>query len=245
MQNYPISPPHILRLSERDAAKMQLADREQMKELAELQKKLHASEDMVQSLQLQLSSSQHSIQSLKDELHRSKDCVDALKKQLKEKDKRIHLLKKRLLGAQVSKTFIQDDLSKELSHRLQQQLNATEEQNRALQEALRACEAQVQEAKKENERSIKSKEECQRTIRNMQNSFKSLNNQLESALDDLQGELKMALEREESLKTTIENLKVRHMAEVEQLQQNVDKAKQEAKEAEKQHHIESKLTIYF
>lgn len=64
--------------------------------------------------------------------------------------------------------------------------------------------------------------------------LKGLNNWLEIALDKLQGELKMSLEREESLKRTIENAKAKNMSEIEELQH---------REMEKKHHIESKLTI--
>lgn len=55
----------------------------------------------------------------------------------------------------------------------------------------------------------------------------------------------MALETEESLKRTIENIKAKNTAEVEQLQHNLDKAKEEAREIEKRHHRESKLRITF
>ncbi|KAG7319858.1 hypothetical protein KOW79_017001 [Hemibagrus wyckioides] len=95
----------------------------------------------------------------------------------------------------------------------QQQLSATEEQNRALWEMLMACEARVEEAEKEKQKEAESKEECEKKMRNMNLLLKGLNNRLELALNDLQGQ-------------------PNHKAEVEQLQRSLDNTKKEASEME-------------
>ncbi|KAK3513769.1 hypothetical protein QTP70_028719, partial [Hemibagrus guttatus] len=157
---------------------------------------------------LELSSTQLSNQSLRDNLHQSQDAVQSLK------------------------TKVKDLRSKDQSHTLQQQLSATEEQNHVLQEVLMAYEAQVHEPEKEKQQEAESKEECEKKIRNLKLLLKGLNNQLEPALDDLQGELKVSQEREENLMSSTEKARANHKAEVEQLQHSLEKNKKEAREME-------------
>ncbi|XP_027006587.2 filamin-A-interacting protein 1-like isoform X2 [Tachysurus fulvidraco] len=238
-----ISTEPSLQLSETDTMRLQLYDLEQrlvraeeekMKLCTELQEKVCASENMVQSLQLELSFSQRSIQLLSYNLLQSADSVQSLNVELKAKEEKIQLLEQRLLSAQESTKLIQKDLdvSKDLSHTFQQQLSTTVEQNRVLQEALMACEARVQEAEKEKQRGVKAKEKCEKKIRNTKLVLKALNKQLELVQDKLEGELKMSLEREDNLKMTIEKATANHKAEVKQLQHSLYLAKVEAREME-------------
>lgn len=214
-----------------------------MEECTELQKKLRASEDMVQSLQQELSSSKRIIQLLRDDLQRSEDSVESLKEELKEKEERNHVLTQRLHNAQESTKFVQNDLDafKCRSHTLQKQLNAAEEQNRALQEALMACEARVQEAEREKQQKVEHEEECTK-VKSTSSLLQSLNTWLDIILDELQGGLKMSLEKKESLKRTIGNAKAKNMAEVEELQHNIAKVKEKLREMERKHDTESKWT---
>ncbi|GAA6087068.1 filamin-A-interacting protein 1-like isoform X1, partial [Tachysurus ichikawai] len=114
-----ISTEPTLQLSETDTMRLQLYDLEQrlvraeeekMKLCTELQEKVCASENMVQSLQLELSFSQRSIQLLSYNLLQSADSVQSLKVELKAKEEKIHLLDQRLLSAQESTKLIQKDL---------------------------------------------------------------------------------------------------------------------------------------
>lgn len=214
-------------------------------ECTELQKKLRASEDMVQSLKQELCFSKCTIQLLRDDLHRSEDNAESLKNELEEKGEINCVLIQRLQNAQESTRFIQNDLDafKCRSSALQKQLNAAKEQNRALQEVLRACKAQVQEAERDKQCKFEHKEEPNKKTKNMSDLTKGLKNQLNIVLDKLQGEMKMSLEREESLKRTIENVKAKNMAEIEELQHSLDKAKEEAREMERKLSIESKWII--
>ncbi|KAG7334695.1 hypothetical protein KOW79_001291 [Hemibagrus wyckioides] len=125
----------------------------------------------------------------------------------------------------------------------QQQLSATEEENRVLWEMLMACEARVQEAEKETQKQAESKEECEKQMRSLKLVFKGLNDRLDLALDDLQGQLKGSLEREENLMRSLEKATASHQAEVQQLQYSLDEAKSDTTEMEMKLQTENKSTI--
>ncbi|TSP09093.1 hypothetical protein Baya_10715 [Bagarius yarrelli] len=236
-QNSLISSHHALHHSEVDTMRMQPAELKQHFIRAEEEKasvyiELQNNETMVQSLlSSSVTSSQHCIQSLRDHLHQSEDTIESLKLELKEKQEKIYLLNEKLFNGHKSTTLMQTDLDgyKDLCYRLQQQLSATEEQNRSLQEALMACKARVQEAEQEKQQEVESKEECRSKISNMFNILKGLNNWLELAMSDLQGQLKLALEREKSLRRTVEEATAKHKAEVQKLQHGLNKSKKKAR----------------
>ncbi|KAG7334744.1 hypothetical protein KOW79_001340 [Hemibagrus wyckioides] len=125
-------------------------------------------------------------------------------------------------------------LSEHLKHREMQrhQLSVTEQQNRVLLEMLMACEARVQEAEKEKQQEAERRKDCEKQMRNMKLSIEGLNNQLELTLDDLQGQLKVSMEREENLTRSLEKATASHKAEVQQLQHSLYEAKSETREME-------------
>lgn len=164
---------------------MQLADvkqhlirteKEKLKVCTELQKKLCASENMVQALQLELRSSHCAIKSLRDNLRHSEDTVRFLKAELKGKEERIQLLKQRVLLAQHNTKFIQEDMDV---------MSATDEQSRAHKKAPIACE--VQEAKREKQQEAESNKSLikslERTIKKMRTENKTKAEELQHTLD--------------------------------------------------------------
>lgn len=230
---------NVLALAKKKALHLQQDEEEKLKLCTELQKKTCTSEDTVQYLQLQLRSYQHSIQSVRDDLHRLEDSVQSLKG----KEERDHLPKQKLLNAQESTKFMQKglDVSKDLSHTLQQQLGTTD-QNCTCREMLMACEAWVKETPRENPCEVMS---CEEGIENIKKDLRErLNNRLQSTKTDLQGKLKMSVQENlDHLKRRMEKAKAKSKAEIEQLQHKFDKAKEKVREMEGKLHTQSKWTI--
>ncbi|TSP09094.1 Phosphatidylinositol 4-phosphate 5-kinase type-1 gamma [Bagarius yarrelli] len=255
IQNAQMSTSRTPQLSEVDTMRMQLgelmqhlirAKEDKLKVCTELQKQLRTYENMVQYFQLELGFSQRSMRSLRHHLDQSVDSVWSLKEELKEKQEKIHLLNEKLFSAHESTKFVKMDLDvyKNLCYRLHQQLSATEEKNCALQDALMACKARVQEAEQEKQQEVESKKQCEKTISNIRNSFKGLNNRLSIAMDDLQEQLKMAQEREESLKRTVGEATAKHEAEVEQLNRSLHEATEKARLAERKFDSKSSPLVF-
>ncbi|KAG5286346.1 hypothetical protein AALO_G00013820 [Alosa alosa] len=209
-----------------------------------LQEGLHSTESQVQCLQQLLQASEENTEALRRMLHAaqeeslglqrdlglSEDSLTALRQELGGYEGRVQALSLELQASEENAQLLLMNLraSEELCQALQQQLLVSEQKAQALQEAAalwesRAHGAEAQGQLREEELRAGHKQEVRELTRALGSSRERLQNQQQEA----QRSLEEATQRERTLQEALTTEQTQHQREVEKLQQDADRAKEE------------------